>query len=140
MSDSVTRATNDPRRHAAVLDADSSRIGQLAAILRVYSVKETAAALDGAVDLGGDRRLRKAANELRRKSWGRSTINDNDALSEMEGYLISGAARSIWRAAGLAAATRFGKQTFLSVQKRLDEKFREKFPGKYLNTMNQHAK
>jgi hypothetical protein len=109
------------------LNADSSHIDRLVAVMRVCSVADVAAALDGVVDLGGDQRLRKAARDLRRKTWGRSVINDDAALNEMEELLTIGAAHSVWRAAGLAAETRFGKQTFEAVQTRLDRKFRKKF-------------
>jgi len=96
------------------------------------AVADVAAALDGVADLGGDQRFRKAVRALRRKSWGRSTINEDEAFNEMAESLKSGAAHSDWRAAGLAAVTRFGKQTELAVQKRLHRKFREKFPHKII--------
>ena len=110
------------------LNADSTAIDRLAASILVCSVAAFAVAIDRAVDLGGDRQLRKAARALRGKSGGRRTDNDDAALNEMQEFRTSGAARSIWRAAGLAAATRFGKQTELSLQKRFHRKFRKNFP------------
>jgi len=113
-------------------NVESTAIDRLVAVLRVCSVADVAAALDGVADLGGDQRFRKAVRALRRKSWGRSTINEDEAFNEMAESLKSGAAHSDWRAAGLAAVTRFGKQTELAVQKRLHRKFREKFPHKII--------
>lgn len=105
-------------------DADSSNVERAISILRPFRVEEVAAVLDGLVDRGSDRRLRKAARVLTPGRRGPRPHNDEASLDQMEWLQKNHKARSIEHAATLVGNQLIGETSPASARERLARKYR----------------
>jgi hypothetical protein len=90
------------------------------------SVGEIAAVLDELAEHSGFEACRRAAGALRRKAWGRPSIDDDAVLEEMVQLIGCGSARTVEDAAGAVAAVYPG-YSFEATKARLAKKFRRKY-------------